>query len=271
MNVIAVDDERFALRDLQEAILEALPTCHLSCFQSPLEALSYAKQTQVDVAFLDVEMSNMDGISLAESLKQLHETTNIIFITGHSDYMGEAFALHASGYVLKPVLASAIKKELTHLRYTLENIPKNHIQIKCFGSFDIFVDGKPLLFTRSKAKELLAYLVHLNGSSMSTAKIAAVLWEDREYNRSLQKQTQTVISQMIKTLKDAGIEEIILREWNNLAIDPTKFSCDYYAFLAGDDEAVSSYAGEYMHNYSWGEFTAGELTQMQQRKQNLTQ
>lgn len=50
MNYIAVDDEPFALEDLEEAILEAAPDCTLHCFTTPGAALKYAIEESVDTA-----------------------------------------------------------------------------------------------------------------------------------------------------------------------------------------------------------------------------
>lgn len=261
MNIIAVDDEQLALRDLKESIEDAVPGAALTCFRTADEALAFARVQPVDVAFLDVEMAETNGITLALALKEIRGQTNIIFVTGHADYMGSAFSMHASGYVFKPANRQKILKELENLRHPIIHAEMGPLHIKCFGSFEVFVDGKPLPFSRSKSKELLAYLVNQYGSGVTTAKIAAILWEDKVYNRSLQKQTQTIISQMMAVLKAAGIDDIIIKNWNSLAVDTSRFTCDYYDFLRGDVAALNAYTGEYMGDYSWAEFTAGLLTE----------
>ena len=57
----------------------------------------------MDVAFLDIEMADLNGIDLAKRLKQHCRSLNIIFATAYNDYYREAMALHASGYLLKPM------------------------------------------------------------------------------------------------------------------------------------------------------------------------
>lgn len=44
-----------------------------------------------------------------------------------------------------------------------------------------------------------------------------------------------------------------------MAIDIEKVSCDYYDYLRGNASAVNTYAGEYMSDYSWAEFTVAYL------------
>ena len=69
-------------------------------------------------------------------------------------------AIHASGYIEKPVTAGKVRKETEDLRYPLpaENEPR--LKIQCFGNFEVYDrTGKPAHFSRSKAKEVMAYLV----------------------------------------------------------------------------------------------------------------
>lgn len=121
------------------------------------------------------------------------------------------------------------------------------------------MDGVPVRFARSKAKELFAYLIHKRGSGCSVKEIAALLFEDRPYTISVQKQVQTVISTMMRALREAGVSECIVRGYNRISVDPAKVDCDYYRFLKWDLSAVNAYTGEYMSNYSWAEFTVGYL------------
>ena len=208
-------------------------------------------------------MDGMSGLLLAKRLKDIYGRTNIIFVTAHDEYKGGAMDLKASGYLLKPFGADDVRAELMDLRNPVS--PPNPdeskgVRIQTFGNFEVFIDGNPLLITRSKAKELLAYLVDRRGASVTSAQIAAVLWEDKPYNRSLQMQTQKAISQLGKILSDAGIKDILVKGWNKLAVDVKRFDCDYYRLLERDPAAVNAYTGEYMAEYSWAEITAGALT-----------
>ena len=133
------------------------------------------------------------------------------------------------------------------------------VEIHTFGNFDVFIDGKLALFTKSKAKELLAYLVDRKGASVSSAEIGAVLWEDPASAELTKDRVQHVKKDLRDILSRYGVEDILLSGWNAFAIDKAKVSCDYYNFLKGDAGAVQSYLGEYMSNYSWSEKTAGAL------------
>ena len=133
--------------------------------------------------------------------------------------------------------------------------------VHTFGNFEVFYDGKPLAFTRAKSKELFAYLIDRRGATVTTAEACGVLWEEKEYNFSRQRQFQTVVSELFKSLKTHRIEHLIYRRRNCLSVDVTGLECDYYRLLEGDSVARGQYSGEYMSNYSWAEMTAGFLSQ----------
>lgn len=262
MLIIAIDDEAPALESLTEAIHLAAPDAELHFFRTAQAGLDFAAERAVDVAFLDIHLPGIDGISLARRLSAIHPRTNIIFVTGHSSYAESAFSLHASGYVTKPVDAAAIRGELDHLRFPVAVRRSSDVYIQCFGNFAVFVDGQLLPFSCAKPQELLAYLVHKNGAGVTTAEIAALLWEDKAYDRSLRSQAQTVISQLHAILRDAGIDDILVRGWNSLAVDKARFRSDYYDLLAGHAQAMRAYTGEYLVNYSWAESVGAFLTKI---------
>lgn len=261
MRIIAVDDEPLALGGLVDEIKKAQPDCSIQSYTDPVAALEAVggKNFTPDVAFLDIEMPGLSGISLAKRFKDACPKMNIIFVTSYSQYALDAHSMHASGYLMKPVLAEDIRRELNDLRTPVSALSLR-VRIQTFGNFDIFVNNVSLSFSRSKAKEALAYIVSRNGGSVAAAELSAVIWEGKSYNRSLQNQTQTVISDMMKALRQGGAADIILKRHNSISLDVTKVDCDYYRFLKGDINAINAYMGEFMSNYSWAEMVTGYLS-----------
>jgi DNA-binding SARP family transcriptional activator len=131
----------------------------------------------------------------------------------------------------------------------------DRIVVRTFGNFDVFVDDKLVSFRMSRCKELLAYLVDRQGSSVTRAQAFSILWEDRVYDRGMQKQLDVVIRRLRDTLEEYGIEEIFEMERGTLRICPDKFTCDAYQFFKGDPDAINAYRGEYMSAYSWASMT----------------
>lgn len=254
MKIIALDDEEGSLKLIEKTLRNVCPDDELRFFTDPSLAVSECKQNAPDVAFLDINMPGITGLQVAKKLKAINPRINIIFVTGYSEYATEAFNMRASGYLTKPVTSRDIRKELDNLRNPVEKEePSNGVYLKTFGNFDIFVNGKPLTFKRAPAKEVLAYLTNRQGSSVTRKELAAVLFEDEEYTRSTQSYFTQIIKTLQNTLNEAGVSDILIMGGNSYSIDVNKVRCDAYDFMHGITEAVNSFKGEYMMQYSWAE------------------
>ena len=80
----------------------------------------YADDKVWDVLLLDIEMGNMDGVSLAKNIRQENELIQIVFITGFPDFIAEGYEVSALHYLMKPVvkekLFSVLDKAVANLR-----------------------------------------------------------------------------------------------------------------------------------------------------------
>ena len=258
MHVIAVDDEPLALGLLVRSIQEACPESHITKFQSGNDALQFLESNRCDIAFIDIHMRGIDGLTLAKKIKLVNPHCNLIFVTGYSEYAADAMMMHASGYIMKPVTPDKVKRELDDLRYPIPD--KALMKVQCFGNFDVFsMDGEPIKFARSKSKELLAILVSKKGTSCTIKELTSVLFENAEDDDKKKDYTQQLISTLIKTLRGLGIDKVINKSYNSISINPDLIDCDYYKFNEKDPESLTGYSGEFMAQYSWAEHVNGYL------------
>lgn len=262
MLIYALDDELILLDALEKAVAEAEPTAEIHSFSRAKLALKELAENDIhpDVAFLDIEMPGMTGLELAKCIKEHSPKTNIVFVTGFSQYALEAHTLRPSGYVMKPVSAEKIREELDDLRHPIEYQSGKRIRVQCFGSFEVFADGFPLHFKYGQTKELFAYLVDRKGASSTMGAVMGILWEDKLYSQSQRSHLRNLIADLRATLKVYGAETAVIKRRNEISIDPSKIDCDYYRFLQGDLSAINLYYGEYMSQYSWAEMRAASLT-----------
>ena len=266
MNILAIDDEYFALDMLRRAIEEVATDATIYVCRDVGGALQTAKEVTIDVAFMDIHMPGMNGIELARELKMLNPRINIIFATGFSEYMKEGIDLRMSGYVFKPVTPEAIRQELENLRNPIEWSEQKRIRILTFGNFDVFVDGRPVKFERKQSKEILAYLVDKRGTSATYPELASTLWENEDYDRTHQKNLQVYVASLVKTLKELEVNDLILKNRQGILLNTKIVDCDFYRFLEGDVKAINSFTGQYMSAYSWAEFTVGYLEHQVQKR-----
>jgi len=259
MNILAVDDEYYALELMKHALEEVAGDSTVYLCRDVRSALQTATENKIDVAFLDIHMPEKNGVELARELKLLNPKVNIVFATGFSEYMKEGIDLRMSGYIMKPVTPEAVRCELENLRNPIEWSNEKRIKILTFGNFDVFIDGTPLKFERKQAKEILAYLVDKRGTSATYSELAAILWEDGEYDRTRQKNLQVYIASLVKSLHAVDVRDLILKNRQGILLNTKTVDCDYYRFLEGDIRAINSFTGQYMSAYSWAEFTVGYL------------
>ncbi len=259
MNAILVDDEQIALSSLK-LTLEKIPEIKkISTFRQADNALQYLQECGADAAFLDIQMRQMDGLSLAKKVKEICPDCAIVFVTGYSEYAVSAFAMHANGYLLKPVRESDIQRELTYIQTKFPSLPKQNkgaIRVRCFGNFEAYGGEVPLVFRYQRTKELLAYLIDRRGAFCTNHEIIGILWENQTITRALSSQFRNLVADLVHTLALAGAQNAVLRRRGQIAILPEAFQCDYFDWLDGSLNAINAYRGEYLVQYSWSEFSS---------------
>lgn len=259
MDILVVDDKQLAVNALIRKLAAIEPEGNVVGLTSSTEALAWAREHEPDVVFTDIEMPILGGLELAKAIRESCPRANIVFTTAHAEYALQAHGLYPSGYLMKPVSEEDLRGALANLRHPVAHVPASRIRVTCFGTFDVFVDGKPLAFKRSKSKELFAYLVDRRGSRVTVGEILSVLWEDGQDSASRRSQVRNLISDLRASFKSVGESEVIVRSRDSIAVLPEAIDCDYYRFLAAERDAVNSYRGEYMVQYSWAEMTLSQL------------
>ena len=254
MKVIAVDDELYMLEALEEAISASSDITQVERFSSCSAALAYVTENPIDVAFLDINMRGIGGLGLAEKIIELQPRCKIVFCTGYGEYAVSAFQLHVSGYLMKPITAEAVQKEIDHIKgiKTTEKL----LTIKCFGNFEVLHNGEILPFKRKKAKELLAVLVDRNGAGMTAKQLCAILFPDDTDDTKNAAYLRQLVMDLKNTLKMVRAEDVLRHDTPYYRIDTNLVRCDYLSFL---ETGKPGFHGEYMTQYSWAEETCAML------------
>ena len=253
MIAIAVDDEVLMLGALVAAIKASPDIAEIFDFSSCEEALEFVKGNSADIAFLDINMRGMGGLALAERIVSLCPDCKIVFCTGYEEYAIPAFKLHASGYLMKPVSAQDVQGEIDNIK-GIRRMQKP-LEVKCFGTFEIYAKGEKLTFKRSKTKELFAFLIDRNGAGVSVPEIGVALWDNDEDQKN-QNYIHQLFRDLRQTLERIGMEDVFERNNYLYSINPEKIECDYFTYLKN---GKPEFFGEYMVQYSWAEGTCGLL------------
>ena len=247
MKILLVDDEELQLIRLENACKKVIPDSEFFSFTNPLKVVE--SNINFDLAFLDIEMPGLNGIQLAKKLKSINPKIKVIFVTAYNNYALEAYRVHVSGYITKPVNENKIKTEIDELDNVINLKSEKKLQVKCFGNFEIFHNGSPVKFSYQKSKEVFAYLIDREGSSINVNELNAILWEEdhKSYLRNL-------IADIKQSLKSIDCDDVFVKKFNGYSIDVNKIDCDAYEYKKDNPDAVRLYRGEYMIQYPWASF-----------------
>lgn len=259
MKVILVDDEENNM-DAFELETEGMAEIEIvGRFQNPWEALSYVGEHAVDLAVLDVEMPELNGIQLGKKMKESRPEIELIYITAYKNYAYDAYQIYAGAYLLKPFNRADIEKAFERLKQLYKNnlfsTKASEIFIQTFGRFEVFLNGRPVEFKSAKAKELLALLVDRKGGIVTTEEMLTYLWEDKPDTDSSRSLCRKVMQRLHSNLEENGVGDIIERHTRGRSLRVDKVRCDYYEYLQGKRR----FSGEYMSNYSWAEETLSRI------------
>lgn len=103
IRAMIVDDEPLSVRGLQHLLAEYEDLEVCGTFLTPREAYEYVRANPIQVAFLDISMPEVDGMSLSRLLLEQDPSISVIFVTGFDDYAVQAFEVNALDYLMKPV------------------------------------------------------------------------------------------------------------------------------------------------------------------------
>lgn len=228
IRIAAVDDEKHVLERFERMVSEVkeLELCGL--FNTGKQFLSYIEGHPLDAVFLDIEMPGINGLQLSGQILDMNETIDIVFVTAFNQYAVEAFELQAMDYIMKPLTEERLGKTVKRLLKTkgaVERPGKPFMQ--CFGGFDVFLRGEALAWKNSKAKELLAFLVHKEGVPVNWEKISDALWPDYNSERA-QTNFHATTYLLRKRLAEAGLSKILESGRGNYRIIKDQLNCDLY-------------------------------------------
>ena len=124
-NIIMVDDEGIILSGGLPVLEEVFPNANISGFTRPSEAINYAQNNPIALAFLDIEMGKLNGLEVCRELQRINPNTNVIFLTAYMDYSLDAWKTGASGFIIKPITAAEVRNQLARLRFPLGGMKSN--------------------------------------------------------------------------------------------------------------------------------------------------
>lgn len=117
---VAIDDEPLALEVIRK-FCERIGNIELQTFSDPAIGLEVIRREKPSVAFLDIEMENVSGLTIAS---QLPEETCFIFTTAYLNYAMDGFELDAVDYLHKPFAFGRFQTAFAKAMRRIEGVRK---------------------------------------------------------------------------------------------------------------------------------------------------
>lgn len=135
LNFVLCDDNISFLGGLEKMLSKLFIKHNLNAYigfktDSPSKLIDYIKNNSVDVIFLDITLNNKNsGLSIAENIRKINKNCHLIFITGHFEFVMEAYKVNTFDYLIKPVSQSKLEETLLRLIDYLTYSPKSFLKI----------------------------------------------------------------------------------------------------------------------------------------------
>jgi len=147
MKCIIIDDEPLAREGMEILIPDAPFLEHIKSFGSGEQALEFLRENEVDLIFLDIEMPGLNGLDF---IKTLSHQPFIILTTAYPQYALDAFELHVSDYLVKPIKGDRFLKAVHKVKeifdlksnemYQVSDLEDEHIFIRTSKSYAININ-----------------------------------------------------------------------------------------------------------------------------------
>lgn len=129
MITLSVDDQKEAAELMLYMLRKIDPNGTHMCASNMKDAFRLLND-EVQIIFLDIELPGLNGVEAAPMLKEKYKKLNIIYVTGHPEYVFDAVGMHPSGFLTKPVCEEDIIRELQELRFPLGTV-KAPLKVQC--------------------------------------------------------------------------------------------------------------------------------------------
>jgi DNA-binding LytR/AlgR family response regulator len=116
LRVVLVDDEKLSLDELSFILSKNSEIEIIGKYLDPLTALEFIKKNKPEIVFLDIQMPEIDGFTLAEEICKMDFSVSIVFATVFDKYAMKAFEMNAIDYVLKPFSEKRLEITMDKIR-----------------------------------------------------------------------------------------------------------------------------------------------------------
>ncbi|NOU67083.1 response regulator [Paenibacillus sp. LMG 31461] len=233
LRLMIVDDEEMAIRRLKRLLSEIGGIGSIETFLDPQDGYEYAKAHDIDVAFLDISMPDINGMRLSVLLTEMQRNIDIVLVTGSDEYAVKAYAINVLDYIVKPVTSERLAITMEKVqRVRRQDDPIPNLEVQLFGGFKIIgrtTEGKKeaIRLRTPKTEELFAFLACKR--TVAREEVTETLWQNLAPDNALKNLNSTLYA----IRKAVGYDRSgggITTTGNEIRLETDDLRCDLYEF-----------------------------------------
>jgi len=211
-SILYVEDEIEIQENIAEYLGNFFGVIHLA--SDGHEALDQYKKHHPDVLLLDINLPNLDGLSVAKEIRKHDQTIKIIMLTAFTEKekLLKATELKLTRYLIKPVAPKDFKETLNLLSSELMNNPSRYLKLSEGLIWDIEqeqlnLEGE-LIVLAEKEHRLLKLFINNRSMPIRYEKIVSTVWDDALDREISIDSVKNQVSQLRKKIPSICIKSI---------------------------------------------------------------
>ncbi len=170
LTVAICDDDPQIIIELTELIRRNKPDYVIDSYHNGNDVLN--AEAAYDLIFLDIEMPGMNGMELAHRLRSRGDEVKIVFLTGYSEFMPEAFVVSAYRYLNKPIESENLIETLNRAE---EEVFRDSKTILASYGLEILIKIKDIRYIEAKRNHTHVHMSEKTIEVNDTLKV----WGDK--------------------------------------------------------------------------------------------
>ena len=156
INVLIVDDDPVAMEEARRALAFYVEPTQLRTASNSVEMMRILSMVPVELAFLDMEMPDTDGFSVADYLTRTQPKTKYVFLTGHTELGAKSYEYEPLDFLCKPVNVMRLQKTFERYDRSREkNGTREQIAVETNSGFVLISPGDIRYISRDSRKTVI--------------------------------------------------------------------------------------------------------------------
>lgn len=165
IQVLIVDDDAVAREAAKECVGFFVEPDNVHTAGNSVEMMRVLTTIPIDLAFLDMEMPDIDGFSVADYLKRVQPKTQYVFLTGHTELGAKSYEYEPLDFLIKPVNVMRMQKTFERFDRTREKPkPREKIAVETADGIEMIDPSEIRFISRDNRKAV----IHCGDTSYSS-------------------------------------------------------------------------------------------------------